>query len=110
MGNIRTILNGLPTDDDSLCVNVIDDVGPGGNFLTQRDTVKRARKQSKAVLFDRQVRDRWLSDNPDERTVTERAYSAALKILETHKPLPLPEDISRSLSNLVAEYEDELKN
>ncbi len=109
MGNIRKVLEGIPTDNDSLCVNLIEEVGPGGSFLTQKDTLKRARNQSKAVLFDRHGRERWARENPDGRTVTDRAYDAALAIIANHQPLPLPPGAAETVSEIVKEYDAELK-
>ena len=109
MGNIRKVLEGIPTDNDSLCAGLIDEVGPGGTFLTHRDTLKRARSQSKAVLFDRNGRERWARENPNGRTVTERAYEAALNIIATHQPLPLPPGVAETLSRMVGDYDAELK-
>ena len=108
MGNIRKVLEGIPTDNDSLCVNIIDEVGPGGNFLTHRDTLKRARGQSRSVLFDRNVRERWERENPGGRTVTDRAYDAAMSILATHQPLPLPDGVADRLSEMVRDYDARL--
>ncbi|MDL2226198.1 trimethylamine methyltransferase family protein [Deltaproteobacteria bacterium OttesenSCG-928-M10] len=110
MGYIRKILGGVPTDDDSLCAGLIDEVGPGGNFLSHRDTLKRARNQSQVHLFDRHGRDRWERENPGGRTVTERAYEAALGLLETHQPYPLPEGAAAAISEMVQDYEARLKS
>ena len=40
-------------------------------------------------------------------TIYERSWEKALKILETHKPEPLPEDIQKTIRKIVEETEEE---
>ena len=103
MKNIRRTLAGVTVDDENLAVEVIEAVGPGNTYLTHPHTFERARSQSRGDLFDRNPRDRWAADG--EKTAAERAYEAALNILDTHEPAPLPKGAEDDIDRLVAEYD-----
>jgi trimethylamine--corrinoid protein Co-methyltransferase len=46
-------------DDDRMAVSVIDRVGPGGSFLTQRHTRTHYRETEQSPLFNRRGFDAW---------------------------------------------------
>ncbi len=104
---IKHIVHGVPVDDDTLAVNVIDEVGPFGNFLTHKHTIKRMRSQSQPEFIDRTMRETW------ERKGSLQAHQKAMlkvrKILETHKPKSLPQDVLDKIRAIVQEAEDGLK-
>jgi trimethylamine--corrinoid protein Co-methyltransferase len=43
------------------------------------------------------------------KDMTERAYEVALEVLQNHKPYPLPEGAAETMSEIVFEFEKELK-
>jgi len=104
IGNIRMMLQGVRVDSETLALNLIDEIGPGGTFLTHRHTFERTRTQSVNKLFDRRTREGWLEIDGG-RDLTERAYEEALRILETHEPEPLPEGARETIDGLLGEFE-----
>ena len=63
IGNCCRVLQGIDVDADHLALDVIDAVGPGGNFMTAAHTMKYMRKeyyQSNGVT-DRKSRNKWES-------------------------------------------------
>ena len=46
-------------DDDRMAVSVIDRVGPGGSFLTQKHTRAHYRETERSRLFNRQAFEAW---------------------------------------------------
>lgn len=54
LGSCLRILRGIEVNEDSLAVDVITKVGPGGNFLTEEHTLKYMRTE----LFSPRVSDR----------------------------------------------------
>jgi trimethylamine---corrinoid protein Co-methyltransferase len=104
---ILRVVQGLLINDQRLAVDLIHEVGPGGEYLTHDHTFTHMHQLSRARLFDRRNRDEWQAAT-DGRDLTDRAYDEARRILDTHQPLPLPEGSAEMIRSVIAEYEAEL--
>ncbi len=107
MKNIQKILRGVTVDDEDLALEVIEAVGPGNTFLTQKHTFERARSQSRGELFDRSPRDKWQTTTGGN-SLTERAYAKAIEIIETHKPLSLVDGAEERIDEIISEYDQKI--
>jgi trimethylamine---corrinoid protein Co-methyltransferase len=96
----RRLLGGVEVSDDTLALNVIADIGPGGDALSHRHTAKHIRSaQWRPRILNRKGYERWLEDGaPDLR---EAARRRALELLATHAPAPLDETFARRLNEIV---------
>ncbi len=96
----RRLLGGVEVSDDTLALNVIADIGPGGDALSHRHTAKHIRSaQWRPRILNRKGHERWLEDGaPDLR---EAARRRALELLATHAPAPLDETFARRLNEIV---------
>jgi len=104
---IKRISQGIIVDEESLALDVIEAVGPAGNYLAQRHTLKHMKKElSVGGLMDRRMREAWESDG--EKDIATRANEAAKEILKTHIPEPLPENASKKIREIILEAEKEL--
>lgn len=106
---ILQVVGGITINDETMVLDLIDQVGPGGEYMTQQHTYDHMREMSSSKLFNRLNRDAWekkMKDSPIE----DQAYAQAEKILENHKPMPLPDGAQESIDNLIKEYEDKLKS
>ncbi len=103
---IKFLLNGIPVNDDTLAVDVIQEVGIGKDFLSHDHTFKHMRSQSQPVLIDRNMREDWEASGSTD--IYQRAQDKARHILETHKPDPLPDGVLAKLRSIVEEAEEEL--
>lgn len=108
IGHIRKMLEGVRVDSETMALDLIHEIGPGGTFLTHDHTLERTRTQSIAKLFDRQTRKAWM-ESADGKDLTERAYARAMDILKTHQPPALLDGAAETIDGLVAEYEAGLK-
>jgi len=104
---IQRLIQGIAIDDEHLSVDLIHEVGPGGNFLSHDHTYKHMYQFSKSSLFDRRNRTDWL-DHTNGQDLTERAYDEARQIIQTHKPLPLPEGAPEAMRGIISEFEKSL--
>ena len=93
----RRSLQGIDTDEDLLALDVIDTVGPGGNFITQDHTVKHCRKIWSPKLFQRMDIGRWL-DNPQH--LSEIIHHKLQQIISTHRTIELEDKITRQLQKM----------
>jgi len=103
---IKFLLHGIPVNDETLAVDVIREIGIGKNFLSHDATFKHMRSQSQPKLIDRRMREEWEASG--SKDIHERASEEARRILETHKPEPLPDDVLATLRSIVVEAEKEL--
>ncbi|UQZ89148.1 hypothetical protein C4J81_08025 [Deltaproteobacteria bacterium Smac51] len=92
-------LGGIPVTDQTLAVDVINQVGPFKDFLSHKSTFEFRRSQSQPRLFNRQVRDTWLKKGG--RDLTAVALDKAKEILETHQPIPLSDETRTALRKIV---------
>jgi trimethylamine--corrinoid protein Co-methyltransferase len=75
------VLKGIDVDPEHLALEVIDSVGPGGNFMTHAHTLKHMRTEyfNGNNVTDRKSRTRWEQDG--RLDARERARQIARKIL-----------------------------
>jgi trimethylamine--corrinoid protein Co-methyltransferase len=94
---ISHVLRGFEITDETLAVDVISKVGPGGHYLAQEHTRKFVRHEHwLPTLFDRQRRDTWLENG--SKDLLQRAREKTRHILDTHLVPPLPSDIEKELA------------
>lgn len=106
-GMIRYSLQGMPVNDYTLDIDGIKKVGIGGNHLKEKRTKAHARGYQSAPKFiDRDVIENWeLGGSRDMRT---RCEDEARHILETHKPIPIPEDAAALIREMINREERDL--
>jgi trimethylamine--corrinoid protein Co-methyltransferase len=104
IGKTRHLLGDVRIEDDTLAVDVVDRVGPGGEFLTDEHTYKHFRENWFPTLEDRGNYDAWLASGC--KTMKERVNARARAILETHQPLPVSKEVDATLQGLLR-LEDE---
>jgi trimethylamine--corrinoid protein Co-methyltransferase len=91
---------GIAADEDKWLEDVIGRVGPGGNFLAERSTVKGVRGGEWHInkLGVHSTFERW--EAAGRPTLLEQAREKVEQILATHQPLPLDEDVERELDRI----------
>jgi len=85
----RGMLRGVPTDDESLALDVIRDVGIGGHFLATRHTARHQRELWMPTLTSWESRRSW--EEQGSRSMRERARDRAVELIASHRPPDLPE-------------------
>lgn len=84
----RMILRGIPTDPDHLALDLIDQVGIGGQFLDAEHTARFFRTDHFLTrLLDRNPYELW--QRAGSKTLEDRANHKVLDILAGHEPAPL---------------------
>jgi trimethylamine--corrinoid protein Co-methyltransferase len=88
----------------TLAVDVVRDVGPGGDFLAHRHTAKNVRKaQWRPTIINRQGHVRWQEEGGLD--LKEKARLKALRLLEEHQAAPLDAAVAARIDALVAGFE-----
>lgn len=91
-------------DEDAIALDVIKAVGPAGNYLSQRHTLKHMKKEiSSTKLIDRRMREGWEKDGAKDMPT--RAHEEALKILAEHYAEPLTQEVQAKIKDIIAREE-----
>jgi trimethylamine--corrinoid protein Co-methyltransferase len=101
---IRRVISGIEVNDDTLALDVIKAVGPGGNFLTQKHTRQHMREIFVPQFMDRRPYNIWEEKRDG---AVDWATAKARQILETHQPVPLDPGLSAELARIIALAEEE---
>ncbi|MFQ6014705.1 MAG: trimethylamine methyltransferase family protein [Anaerolineae bacterium] len=104
-GMVYRAMKGIIVRKETLALDVIRQVGPGGHFLGQSHTMDHLlQEQFMPALSDRQTREDW-SAKSGGRSLWERAREEVHRILEEHKPDPLDAKVEAELERIVREVE-----
>ncbi len=105
IGMAKRILGGVRVTPETLAVDVIEQVGPGGQYLTQAHTRQHFRSEIWfPTLIDRQMRRAWEASG--QKTMAERVRAKVVDILEHHEPMPIPADVESRLREIAAQAEE----
>ncbi|MDH7488930.1 MAG: trimethylamine methyltransferase family protein [Anaerolineae bacterium] len=94
------LMKGIEVSDATLMVDELDEVGPGGNFLATRATLKRFREFWFPGLLDRRTRPQWLEAGAT--TLGQRLTAKVRDILRDHQSNPLPQDVKQRVWEIVS--------
>ena len=94
-------------DDETVPLDLIDEIGPDGQWMDQDHTRRHLRAQWYPTVFDRGNHEQWLAHGG--KTLGERAVDKVNKILATHQVERLPEDIQRAIHAVVERAEAQVK-
>ncbi|MGC9333486.1 MAG: trimethylamine methyltransferase family protein [Anaerolineae bacterium] len=99
IGFLRAATRGVLVDEDALALDVIEEMGPTGDFLTHEHTLRHFREPYYSKLADKGTYSQWVDRGAT--TMEQRAARQVDKILESHEPEPLPADVQRDIQNIV---------
>lgn len=100
-------VQGISISDDLMALDVIEAVGPGGEYITHAHTFDHMHEQSQVELFDRNTREAWEAEGA--KNIVDASYEKALAMLKNHAPDPLPGPVQASLNEIFAEAEEKHK-
>lgn len=86
-------------NDDTLALDLIDQVGPDGQYLDNPHTLKHYRERWYPSLFERSNYNGW--QKKGSKDLGERANDQISKILVEHQPEALPNDLAKAIHAIV---------
>ena len=101
LGMIRRYERGIILNDETLALDVLDRVGPGGHFLEETHTLNNFRNVWYPQLFERMDYECWLEKGArrfEERLVEKTEQAMA------HVPAPLAPEVMRELDRLAKHW------
>jgi len=105
VGWVKHFVAPVEVSDETLALDLIDEIGPDGQFLDTEHTMAHFREHWYPTVFDRHNYDRWQAAGC--KSLAEQAAERVSKILAEHQPEPLPEDIARKVKAIVQRAEDD---
>jgi trimethylamine--corrinoid protein Co-methyltransferase len=99
IGWIRAATAGVVVNEETLALDVIDELGPTGDYLSHDHTLNHFREPYYSKLADKGMYAQWVERGAT--TMEERAAREVDKILASHQPEPLPADVQRDIQKIV---------
>jgi trimethylamine--corrinoid protein Co-methyltransferase len=96
---VKRMMGGIEINQDTLAMEVLEKVGPGGHFLSEEHTLRHFKEHHRSKLIDRQNYDAWMETGA--ATMGERMKAKVQHILAEYQPAPLPEDVQKELERIV---------
>jgi len=98
---VKVLMGGMEINDETLPLGLIERLGPKSNYLTESHTMKHFRK-----FWVPRVLDRSFTKKEGVKDCEELLKERTIKILETHQPKPLPEDLVKELKKVEKSWLD----
>jgi trimethylamine---corrinoid protein Co-methyltransferase len=96
----NNLMKAIDTSTDSLMLDEIDRVGPGGHFLNSDQTLNRFRDFWYPTLLDRSIRSTWLRKGAT--TLGNRLNAKVKEIIKDHKPEPMNKSIVKQVNEILS--------
>lgn len=105
-GMVLRSSKGIEVNDETLAIDVIDRVGPGGNYLADKHTLHWFKKERyDPKLSSRQTRNVW--EKLGSKDIREKAREQAKKILAEHEPEPVDKTVWKKIETIIKNVEKE---
>jgi trimethylamine--corrinoid protein Co-methyltransferase len=95
----RHFTDGIVIDEDTLALDVIHSVGPGGEFLSTDHTMAHWREFWTPTLFNRERYTVW--EEHGSRKIEEVVREKTIAIMDQHEVEPLPPQVDKEIDRLL---------
>jgi len=99
LGMARRLTNGIKVDKETLALDVIEKVGPGGKFGGEEHTQLHAEENYVPRLVNRAAKEIW--QKAGGKTLTQVANEKVRDIINNHVAAPLPKDVVSKIRDIV---------
>jgi len=99
---IHKVMQGIEVNRETLALETIANVGPGGHFLSQKHSRNHVREIFRPEFMDRRPYSEWETRKDDMR---DWAAAKACKILNGHEPEPLDPKIGEEMARIIDKIE-----
>ncbi|HOL17336.1 MAG TPA: trimethylamine methyltransferase family protein, partial [Bacillota bacterium] len=101
VGAVKHLLRGVAITPETLALDLIEKVGPGGHFLSEEHTARHFRREMYfPKVLNRNNYDGWLAEGG--KSFGERANEVVKEILAHHKPPALPPEREAEIRRVAA--------
>jgi trimethylamine--corrinoid protein Co-methyltransferase len=100
---VKRFMNGVEINTETIALDVISEVGPGGQYLDHEHTYQNFRRNWIPELFNRGTHEEW--KDAGKLTLGDQAAAKARKIIKEHQPEPISDKLSKSLDEVIKKAE-----
>lgn len=104
VGWIAHMMAPVEINEETLALDLIDELGPDGQFLGTEHTMAHFRERWYPEVFERGNYDQWQARGG--QSLGERATARVEQILAEHRPEPLPEELAQKVKEVVRRAEE----
>lgn len=99
---VEQFVRGVPVNDETLALEVIDRVGPGGHYLYEDHTLRHFKDVWYSNLFDRSINEMWLADGA--KRFEQRLRDKTERVMQ-HQAAPLAKDVLQEMDRMAQHWE-----
>jgi trimethylamine--corrinoid protein Co-methyltransferase len=100
IGFLRAATRGVRVNEETLALDVVEELGPTGDYLQHPHTMKHVREPFYSDLMHKGVFSQW--EQQGKKSMEQLAAEKVDQILESHTVSPLADDIQKTISDIVA--------
>src|SRR6056297_3491674 len=110
IGMSRLITGGLDVNEETMAVEQICNVGPGGHYLYEDHTMKWFRKHYQPTLMDRNSYEDW--DAQGRTTMKDRVLKKTRDLMENYEgpSKRVPPEAKKDIDKILAEAEERVRS
>jgi trimethylamine--corrinoid protein Co-methyltransferase len=97
---VKQIGKGIEVTDESLALDLLKEIGPGGEFLSHDHTFDHFRDWFQPTVIDRSNWETWT--NAGSKSYQDRLVPEVDRLLETHQPQPLDEKLIQEMKYIIS--------
>jgi trimethylamine--corrinoid protein Co-methyltransferase len=98
---VNQYMRGIPVNTETLALDLIDRMGPGGHYLNEEHTRRHFREVWYSDLFDRRIHDVWQAEGA--KRFEERLREKTLKVMG-HQPAALAPEIVKEIDQMAKHW------
>ena len=96
--DLRRTWQGIEVNSSEMALDVIEKVGPKGQYLNNPHTFANYKRLHVSRYSDRSSYMAW--ENGGKKDMFDTVHEEVKRLLDTHKPAPLPRDVSSKLAEI----------
>jgi trimethylamine--corrinoid protein Co-methyltransferase len=102
---IMRLTRGIRVDDDSLALELIEKVGPKGDYLGEEHTLLHLRSGEhwEPMVSTREIYENW--QTAGMKDIVEKAHDKASWILKNHRVAPLQDNQQKEIRAIIESFE-----
>lgn len=105
IGMVKRVVRGVEVNEETLALDIIHKVGPGGNFLGEDHTLRHFRTEAwYPRLLDRRMYFDWVGAG--SVTLGQRVNNKTREILDSYEPIPLAQDVLEGIDEILRKADE----
>lgn len=101
------LLKGIEVSPETLMLEELHRIGPGGHFLNTSTTRERFRNFWYPSLLSREIRESWVADG--SQPLGDRLTEKVKTLIKDHQPAPLDQGAKKQIQDILKQAEKELQ-